>query len=198
MNEPGDSWRDAQTCTFRLRQGERITVHAIRPQDADSLQAYVRGLSSETRRNRFLGAVSELTPARVEHLIHMDRPHQVALLGFARTGAESQIVAEAMLVKAPNSRRCEIALSVADAWQRKGVGTLLLRTLECRARMLGARFLFGDVLRTNTAMKWLARRAGFSIRTTFTDARLVEVDKDLSMLQSSLLYVVGNLRSQTQ
>ena len=198
MNEPGDSSRNAQTCTFRLLQGERITVRAIRPQDADSLQAYVRGLSSETRRNRFLAAVSELTPARVEHLIHMDRPDKVALLGFARTGAESQIVAEAMLVKAANSRRCEIALSVADAWQRKGVGTLLLRTLECRARMLGAHFLFGDVLRTNTAMKCLARKAGFSIRTPFTDARSVEVDKDLSMLQSGLPCVVGNLRSQTQ
>jgi GNAT superfamily N-acetyltransferase len=53
-------------------------------------------------------------------------------------------------VKVLDSQRCEIALSVADAWQRKGVGTLLLRNLECRARRLGARFLFGDVLCTGT------------------------------------------------
>ncbi len=46
--------------------------------------------------------------------------------------------------------------------------------------MLEARFLFGDVLHTNTAMKCLARKAG-SIRTSFTDARLVEICKDLSM-----------------
>jgi hypothetical protein len=46
--------------------------------------------------------------------------------------------------------------------------------------------MFGDVLRTNTAMKCLACRAGFVIRSPFTDARLVEIVKDLSMPQSGL------------
>jgi hypothetical protein len=39
--------------------------------------------------------------------------------------------------------------------------------------------MFGDVLRTNTAMRGLAGKAGFSIRSPFTDARLVEIVKDL-------------------
>ena len=45
----------------------------------------------------------------------------------------------------------------------------------------GARHLFGEVLRTNTAMRELARKAGFSIVSPFTDARLVEIVKDLSL-----------------
>ena len=44
----------------------------------------------------------------------------------------------------------------------------------------GARVLFGDVLCTNTAMKNLARKSGYSMRSPFTDARLVEIVKDLS------------------
>jgi GNAT superfamily N-acetyltransferase len=84
---------------------------------------------------------------------------------------------------------------VADAWQGKGVGTMLLRNLECRARTLGVRFLFGDVLRTNTVMKYLARKEGFSIRTPFTDARLVEVGKDLSITPSGLLCAAGQILS---
>jgi hypothetical protein len=68
------------------------------------------------------------------------------------------------MVVAP-SGRSEIALSVADAWQCRGFGMLLTQDLECRARMLGARQMFGDGLRTNTAMRGLAGKAGFSIRS---------------------------------
>jgi len=186
MNEPGDVARITQTHMFRLPGGERVTVRAIRPQDAGRLQAYMRGLSGETRRNRFLGAVSELAPAQLDRLIHMHRPGELALLAFAATGGELHLVAEAVLVTAPDSQRSEIALSVTDAWHGKGLGRLLLRNLECRARMLGARYVFGDVLRTNTAMKRLARKAGFAIRSPFTDARLVEIVKDLTMVPFGL------------
>jgi hypothetical protein len=61
----------------------------------------------------------------------------------------------------------------------------MLRHLEARARRAGARYLFGDVLRTNTSMKSLARKSGFSIRSPFTDARLVEIIKELSPSNSA-------------
>jgi acetyltransferase len=115
----------------------------------------------------------------------MDRPDRIALLAFA-DALETEVIAEAMLVKARDGQRWEIALSVADAWQGVGMGTLLLRHLECRARTLGARFLFGDVLRTNTAMTRLARKEGLSIRTCPADARLVEIGKDLAVLPPGL------------
>ncbi|HWN51287.1 MAG TPA: hypothetical protein VNO18_15980 [Xanthobacteraceae bacterium] len=82
----------------------------------------------------------------------MDRPGELALLGPADTGGGLRTVAEAILVMAPDGQRSEIALSVADAWQSKSLGTLLLGNLECRARMIG------NVLRTNGAMKNLARK----------------------------------------
>ncbi len=146
MNSPSSVEGTTQTDLFRLPGGESVMVRAISPQDADRLQAYMRNLSGPTRRNRFLGAVSELTPKELE----------------------------------PQSQRCEIALSVTDAWQRKGLGTLLLSHMECRAMLLGARYLVGDVLRTNDAMRGLARKAGFAIRGPFKDARLIEIVKDLS------------------
>jgi GNAT superfamily N-acetyltransferase len=153
-------------------------VRPIEPEDADRLQAYVRDLSVETRRNRFLGALSELAPTQLDRLIHMCSACELALLAFADAGGTTDLVGEAVIVTAPNGRS-EIAVSVADAWQGRGVGRLLIQNLECRARMLRARHMFGDVLRTNTAMKGLARKAGFSIRGPFTDARLVGIVKDL-------------------
>jgi RimJ/RimL family protein N-acetyltransferase len=114
----------------------------------------------------------------------MSGPGEVALVAFV--GGETAMIAETVQVIAPESRRCEIALSVTDVWQRKGLGTLLLANMECRARMLGARCLVGEVLRTNEAMKGLARKAGFTIRGPFKDARLIEIVKDLSSPQTGL------------
>jgi GNAT superfamily N-acetyltransferase len=182
MNVPSSVERN--THTFRLPGGEAVTVRAIGPQDADRLQAYMRNLSGPTRRNRFLGAVSELTAKELERLTRMSGPDEFALIAFA--GGEAAMIAEAVQVIAPESQRCEIALSVTDVWQRKGLGTLLLWHMECRARMLGARHLIGEVLRTNDAMKGLARKAGFAIRGPFRDARLVEIVKDLSSPQTGL------------
>lgn len=178
--EPGDVARSMPARGLRLPGGECIAVRPIGRRDVERLQAYVRGLSAETRRNRFLGAVDELAPALLDRIAHMDQPDQLALLAFAENGNDFHMVAEAMLVMAADGQRCEIGLSVADAWQGLGLGTLVLQDLECRARQLGARYLYGDVLRTNTAMKSLARKAGFAIRSPFTDARLVEIVKDLA------------------
>jgi GNAT superfamily N-acetyltransferase len=186
MNDASRFDRGMQSHMFRLPGGESVMVRAISPQDADRLQAYMRNLSGSTRRNRFLGAVSELAQTELDRLTHMDRPGELALIAFARMGGEASMVAEAIQVIAPQSQRCEIALSVTDAWQRKGLGTLLVRNMECRARVLGARYLIGEVLRTNDAMKGLARKAGFAIQGPFTDARLVEIVKDLSIPQTGL------------
>jgi GNAT superfamily N-acetyltransferase len=177
-----------QPAFFRLPGGAPVLLRPIRPHDAGPLQAYVRGLSIESRRNRFLGILSELAPTELARITRMDRPAGLALLAFVADGRQETIhdtlIGEAIQAIAPGAGRCEIALSVRDDWQRRGLGTRLLRDMECRARMLGAGFLIGDVLRTNTAMKCLARKLGFAIASPFTDARLVEIIKDLSVPQS--------------
>jgi RimJ/RimL family protein N-acetyltransferase len=186
MNDPSSVEQSTHMHVFRLPCGAPVTVRAIRPQDSGRLQAYMRNLSGSSRRNRFLGAVSELAPAQVDRITRMRGSGEFALIAFAGTDCEAPIVAEAIQVMAPESQRCEIALSVTDAWQRRGLGTLLLQSMECRGRALGARYLMGEVLRTNDAMKRLARKAGFAIEGPFTDARLVEIVKDLSIPQSGL------------
>jgi GNAT superfamily N-acetyltransferase len=186
MNYQSSVEPSTQSSVFRLPRGESVMVRPISPQDADRLQAYVRNLSGPARRNRFLGAISELTPTELDRLTHMDRSDELALIAFARVGREVTMIAEAIQVIAPQTQRSEIALSVTDAWQRKGLGTLLLQNVECRASVLGARYLTGEVLRTNDAMKGLARKAGFAICGPFRDARLVEIIKDLSVPHDGL------------
>jgi GNAT superfamily N-acetyltransferase len=188
MNERIDIGSDTtwSRVTRALPDGERITIRVVRPQDAGALQTYFRGLSGESRYRRFLGALAELTAKQLARLSEMDGPDELALLAFVQVRDTSCLIGEAVLATVPGGARSEFALSVADAWQRKGVGAALLADLECRARMRGGHYLYGDVLRTNIAMKNLARKAGFALRSPFTDARLVEIGKDLSMTAPDL------------
>jgi GNAT superfamily N-acetyltransferase len=179
MNERADiTWSRAAQI---LPGGERVTIRVVRPQDAGALQAYFRGLSGESRYRRFLGALAELNAKQLTRLTEMDGPDELALLAFAKVADTSCLIGEAVLVSPAGSARSEFALSVTDAWQRKGTGAALLADLECRARIRGARYLYGDVLRTNIAMKNLARKAGYALRSPFTDARLIEIVKDLAV-----------------
>src|SRR5260370_12379161 len=126
MNSPSSVEGTTQTDLFRLPGGESVMVRAISPQDADRLQAYMRNLSGPTRRNRFLGAVSELTPKELERLTHMGGPAELALIAFRGVGGETAMIAEAIPAIAPQSQRREIALSRTGPLQRHGLRTLLL------------------------------------------------------------------------
>src|SRR5260370_8029673 len=123
----------------------------------------MRNGSGTTRRNRFLGAVSGLTPKELERFTHMGGPGELAFVAFGRVGGETAMIAEAIQAIAPQSQRFEIALSVTDAWQRKGLGTLLLSHMECRARLLGPPYLVAHVLRTNHPLKRPPPKAAFAI-----------------------------------
>ena len=92
----------------RLPGGERVTIRAVRPQDAGALHAYFRGLSGETRYRRFLGALAELTAKQLARLTEMDGPDELMLLAFTETGGTPFLIGEAVLAAAPGSTRSEI------------------------------------------------------------------------------------------
>jgi GNAT superfamily N-acetyltransferase len=163
----------------RPRGGVRVTVRPVCPRDAGGVQEYLRGLAPSSRYDRFLGPVNELSPAELERVTHGDGRH-MSLIAETTVGGACMVIGEARSAVAADGLTAEIAVSVADAWRGRGVGVLLLQHLECRVRGLGARTLVGDVLRSNAAMKKLARKTGFDMTGVPADARLVRIVKDIS------------------
>jgi len=74
---------------------------------------------------------------------------------------------------------CEFAIAVADDWQARGIAKAMLERLERQAASSGIRRMVGDTLIINTAMIRLARRAGYVIRASGTDASLARLEKVL-------------------
>jgi GNAT superfamily N-acetyltransferase len=162
---------------FRLPDGARVTVRAACPRDAGRVQYYVRGLSSSSRYDRFLAPMNELSPAELARIGGGET--QATLIAETKVAGARIMIGEARYAVADGAT-CEIALSVADAWRGRGLGTLLMDHLECRARKFGVTTLVGDVLRSNAAMRTLARKSGFDQAGVPADARLVRIVKDIS------------------
>src|SRR5215471_331070 len=159
---------------------EVVTVRPARPEDAGRIGAYIRGLSFISRYTRFLGPVNELTPADLDRMTHGNDAAPPALIVESGDGDVRTVIGEARY--ALDGIACEFALSVSDAWRGKGVGTLLMGIIERRARLRGAHYLFGDVLRSNKPMLALAHKFGFAVTRPVLDNRLFKVTKRLSRL----------------
>lgn len=158
-----------------LRDGTAVSVRPIRPEDAELERRFFDGLSERSRYQRFLNQMAQLPPSMLARFTQLDYDRELALVALSPGGAEFIAVGR----YAPNAdgETAEFALTVADAWQGRGLGrALLVRLCEC-ARAAGYRTLYGHILNANTDMLALANRLGFveSVR----DGELVTVARQL-------------------
>jgi GNAT superfamily N-acetyltransferase len=155
-----------------------LALRPARSGDGDALQAYVRGLSRQSRYNRFLGAVSELPASELAGALAANGRDRLTLLLTATAEGRETIVGEARAALSCAERAGEFAMSIADGWQGLGVGSALLEEIERKAAADGIEALFGDVLRTNAGMLGLARSRGFRLGAGL-EGRLVRIEKRL-------------------
>jgi GNAT superfamily N-acetyltransferase len=165
--------------TLRARSGEKVTVRFVEPGDAQQLQNYYGSLSTRSRYNRFLGAMSELPKSVLDRFTHVSRDDGFTVVATVTVDGFETIVGEARYAFHAETRNLELGLSIDDRWQGRGIGAALLKNLECRAAAFGATGAFGDTLRSNDAMLTLARKAGFSLHNHPDDWRLVRFEKKI-------------------
>ena len=169
------------TDVLRLRNGKPLAVRFVEPGDAEALQNYFRSLSVGSRYNRFLGAMRELPQSQLGHFVHPGEDDRFSVIALTAIDGFETIVGEARYGFEADTASFEFGLSIDDRWQGQGIGSALLRNLECRAAAFGAERVFGDTLRSNHAMLGLARKSGFAFGPTPNDWKLVRFEKHISI-----------------
>jgi len=166
---------------LRSRQGEKITVRFVEPRDGEELQTYYRSLSARSRYNRFLGAMSELPQLVLDHFTHVGLDEGFTVIATMQVDGFETIVGEARYAFHADDSSLEFGLSIEDRWQGHGIGSALMKNLECRAAALGATRLFGDTLRSNQSMMALARKSGHAFVQHPDDWKLVRFQKAINV-----------------
>ncbi len=165
---------------WQLGDGTEVTLRPIRPEDAGIEQAFVRGLSDESRYYRFLDMQRELTPAMLARFTQIDYDREMALIATVTAQEEETQIGVARYVINPDGTSCEFAVVVADAWQKHGIGYKLLDALINAARNRGLQRMEGEVLANNIGMLQLVEAQGFGIHPHAEDASLKRVVKRLN------------------
>ena len=160
-----------------LRDGTPLTIRPIRPEDADGEASFVRELSEEAKRFRFMGAVSELSPEMLVRFTQIDYRREMALVAIVDDPSGPKQVGVARYIINPDRQSCEFAIVVSDEIQHQGLGTRLMKALMDAARDHGLTRIEGTVLKENNRMLALIKELGFTQSRLPDDLDILAVDR---------------------
>jgi GNAT superfamily N-acetyltransferase len=157
-----------------LRDGTRILVRPVLPQDKDRLREGFAHLSAQSRYRRFLTALDELSDEQVRYLTEIDYVDHMAWVALDPSRPDHPGVGVARYVRLPDDPTvAEAAVTVLDDYQGRGVGTILLRLLAGSALEHGIRSFRGYVLAANDPMVDILHDLG---ATVANEGSLLRVD----------------------
>jgi acetyltransferase len=150
-----------------------VTVRVAQPSDIGPLQQLYASLSTHTRAQRFFSPLRELPREMLNALESGDPAHRFLVVEAQEGKGNGTLLGFGQYAVETGQARCELALLIADEWQGCGLGTRLLHRLLQDAGASGLREARLETLHGNLAMRAMARRAGFSVRTHPEDSRLL-------------------------
>ncbi len=155
-----------------LRDGGGARVRPIRPEDGEGVKAFFEKLGPESRYYRFFQLKETLEPAEIKHFTTVDYHDRMALVALH----ESEIIAMARYDREPGpGDYAEVAFSVIDEQQGRGLGTRLLELLTSYARSHGIKAFRAFVLGENRQMMRVFRNSGYELTRTM-DSGVFTVD----------------------
>jgi RimJ/RimL family protein N-acetyltransferase len=170
-----------QIDVWHLRNGTRLTLRPVLPQDGPLLGDLVDRLSPYARGERFHGGVRHLSAEQLETMAHIDYQRHMAFVVSVGQGKDEQIVADARyhIDGADEPHSAEFAVMVDDRWQRIGLGTRAMLALIQVAGEAGLHWLHGDVRAHNQRMLALLRRCQFFCTPNPWDENLIHAEVSL-------------------
>jgi GNAT superfamily N-acetyltransferase len=124
--------------TVTLRDGARVTLRPIAPEDKPLIAASFERLSEESRYRRFFTSKKELSAAELDYLVDVDHSDHEAIIAVDQLSGEA--VGVARYVRSNDDAEvADVAVTVIDDWQGRGLARVLLTRLSYRARREGVR-----------------------------------------------------------
>jgi RimJ/RimL family protein N-acetyltransferase len=157
----------ARTSEVTLRDGSRVILRPAVRADRELLVAGFERLSPESRYRRFFAPVKVLSSQLLDYLTTLDYQDHFAWAALsAEPGPDGRPLGGGVsrYIRLEDPAAAEMATTVVDDWQGRGLGRVLLDALVLEALENGITRLEGDVLIDNQPMHELLRREGASFR----------------------------------
>jgi ribosomal protein S18 acetylase RimI-like enzyme len=168
---------------FELREGTKVHIRPIAPEDEPLLHDAVSAMSERTVYFRFFSPIKRLSDAMAHRLAVVDYKDRFALVATThRPSTKERIVGVARYDRAAGTDIAEVALAVIDEFQRRGLGGALLGILAHVAREHGIKNFSLIVLPENQQMLGLLRKMGW-IHQARLSGGVYEISFDIPAVQ---------------
>jgi N-acetylglutamate synthase-like GNAT family acetyltransferase len=143
-----------------LRDGTRVLIRPIGKDDVVLERAFLEGLSPESRECRFLGQMN-FSDDMIRRFTDIDYRRDMAFVALRHEAGEKREIGVSRFCMSDDGTSCECAVAVADEWQGRGLGDVLMRHLIEVARQRGIKRMFSVDSAADRQMRDLAASLGF-------------------------------------
>ncbi len=160
----------------RLPDGASILIRPIRADDKRMLEDGLRQLSDESVHRRFLTPKSSFSRTELRYLTEVDGRDHVALVAEYPGHPVRRLIAVGRFVRLhEDPEAADVAIVVADEWQRRGVGSVISDQLAAKARGLGIRHFTATMAADNVAAHKLMNKLTSQLESRGTAAGVEEL-----------------------
>jgi acetyltransferase len=155
---------------IEVKDGWRIHVRPIRPEDEPMLHEFLRHVTLEDLRLRFFAPMKEFSHEFIARLTQLDYARAMAFVAFDE--ATGELVGVVRIHSDSIYENGEYAILLRSDLKGRGLGWTLMQLIIEYARSDGLKTIFGEVLQENTIMLEMCRNLGFEIKTDPGDSRV--------------------------
>ncbi len=145
-----------------LSDGTKVKLRVIMPEDEARMLELFKSFSQHTIRQRFFHMVKEMNHETLARYCFNDYDREIAIVGELGRGKKRKLIGVVRLMKDFASESAEFAVVVTDEWQKKGLGTTMVKYIQKIARERGIKKIWGHVLVDNTEMVSILKKEKFS------------------------------------
>jgi GNAT superfamily N-acetyltransferase len=153
--------------------GKPLTIRPISIQDMKLENDFIDHLSPETKHYRFFGGVNHVSDRVLKSFCDVDGQNSMAFVATEQVNGEEQEIGVCRYVLTEKPDIYELALTVADQWQHKGLGKLLMKQLIHYAKGHGVKWLYSVELSDNAFMRTLSKELGMQAKIDPEDTHQV-------------------------
>lgn len=150
-----------------LKNGLRVKLRPIRPEDEKRFNELFRSLSAQSVRFRFFQIIRELTHDTLTRYCNLDYDREIAIV--AELEDDKRIIGVVTIIPDFGGKTGEFAIMIGDPWHGLGLGSKLMDVISDVAKDLKLERMHGYVDRANAKMINMCTRKGFAIEPVDED-----------------------------
>ena len=156
------SYPKKYTSTRCLKNGIKVSLRPIKPEDEDRFNAFLGSLSMETMRFRFFEIIKDMSHEWLTRYCNLDYDREIAIIVELHDNC-NPIIGAVRLIVEPGGKNGEFAILVNDGWQGLGLGSKLMDLLTEMGTDLQVEMIYGYVSINNYKMLELCKKKGFKL-----------------------------------